>query len=69
MGGVYYDHHGQGHVWHQPFLPDVQAQLVSADNPQGDITNSDLEHAGALAQVSIQAAHHDIRYATIATCV
>ena len=65
MGGVYYDSTGQGYLWREPFPAEVQAWLVSADNPTGDITNSDLEQAGLLAQTSLMAHHHDIRYATI----
>ena len=65
MGGVYYDPDGNCYLWRQPFSPAVQARLVSADNPHGDITNSDLEHAGLLAQVSLMATTHDVRYATL----
>ena len=65
MGGVYYDSTGQGYLWCEPFPKDIQARLVSADNPKGNITNSDLEQAGLLAQTSLMAHHHDVRYATI----
>jgi hypothetical protein len=53
MGGIFYDHQGTPHVWRQPFPKDIQKNLVSFDNPQGTITNSDLEQAGQLAQVSL----------------
>ena len=66
MGGVYFDHTGQGYLWRHPFSPDVQARLVSADNPNGSVMNSDLKHAGPLGQTSLMAQTHDIRYATIA---
>ena len=65
MGGVYYNSTGQGYLWREPFPKDIQARLVSADNPKGDITNSDLEQAGLLAQTSLMAHHHDVRYTTI----
>ena len=66
MGGVYFDASGQGYVWRFPFPEDVQRDLVSADNPTGRVTNSDLEHAGLLAQASLMCHEHDLRYATIA---
>ena len=65
MGGVYFDPDEQGYVWRYPFPQDVQRDLVSTDNPKGSTTNSDLEHTGLLAQVSLMGVTHDIRYATI----
>ena len=65
MGGVYFDPEQSPYLWRFPFPADVQARLVSADNPTGDITNSDLEHAGLLGQVSLMAVTHDVRYATL----
>ena len=67
MGGIFYDADGQGYVWRHPFSRLVQDRLVSADNPSGTITNSDLEHAGVLAQTSLIAHTFDVRYATIST--
>ena len=66
MGGVYYDAQGNCYVWRHPFDPAVQERLVSFDNPNGTITNSDLEQAGVLAQVSMMSTTHDVRYATLA---
>ena len=65
MGGVYFDHTGQGYLWRHPFSADIQRRLVSADNPTGSITNSDLEHAGLLGQVDLMSTTHDVRYATL----
>lgn len=65
MGGVYYDSDGQGYLWRHPFPEDVQASLVSKANPFGRVTNSDLEHAGLLAQVAVMGTTHDLRYATV----
>jgi len=65
MGGVYFDPSGQGYVWREPFPEEVQRRLVSADNPTGTITNSDLEHAGLLGQVDVMCCNHDVRYATL----
>ena len=65
MGGVYFDPAGQPYVWRHPFPASVQHKVVSASNPNGTITNSDLEHAGLLAQVDLMTQTHSIRYATV----
>ena len=65
MGGVFWDHTGRPFLWRVPFSPDVQARLVSTDNPTGSVTNSDLEHAGLIAQLEVQSTSHDTTYATI----
>ena len=64
MGGVFFDHTGQPYLWREPFPLDIQNSIVSTSNPTGTITNSDLEHAGLLGQVSIQAAEFQVTYAT-----
>ena len=65
MGGVYWDHTGRPYLWRVPFPSDVQSRLVSTDNPTGSITNSDLEHAGLIAQLDVQCTSHSTTYATI----
>ena len=65
MGGVFFDHTHQPYLWRLPFPPDIQADIVSTNNPAGSITNSDLEHCGLLGQVSVQADHFPVTYATI----
>ena len=67
MGGVYFDHTEQGWVWRLPFPLDLQARLASAENPKGDVTNSDFEQAGTQGQVRAMATTHDLHYATIST--
>ena len=67
MGGVYFDALGHAFLWREPFPDDIQANLVAADNPSGTITNSDLEQAALLAQISLQAIHHELRYVTTST--
>ena len=67
MGGVYFDHQNHAYLWRFPFPDDIQRDLVSTDNPTGAVTNSDLDHAGMLAQVSLIASTHDVTYATIST--
>jgi len=37
-------------VWRVPFPSEIQQDIVSLENPQGKITNSDLEMAGLLLQ-------------------
>ena len=60
MGGVYFDHLGKSYLWRLPFPPDIQANLVSTDNPNGMLTNSDLEHTGLL-WASFSHGHHPRR--------
>ena len=40
-------------LWRMPFPPNIQSRLVSTENPTGDLTNSDLEQAGVLAQADV----------------
>ena len=42
MGGVFFDVDGTPCVWRTPFPPEAQQRLVTVENPEGDITNSDL---------------------------
>lgn len=69
MGGVHFvpDEQGvmQPLMWRQPFPQWVQNRLVSFTNPEGDITNSDLELAGAVAQHDILAQTADVTERTI----
>ena len=68
MGGIFYDSKGSAYLWRHPFSPELQSRLVTEENPTGIDTNSDLEHAGLLAQVSLMADHHNVRYATLLNC-
>jgi hypothetical protein len=52
-------------VWRIEWPDWVRARLVSADNPTGDITNSDLECAGGLIQLEALAQTFDIRERTV----
>ena len=38
---------------------------MSFDNPKGQVTNSDLEQAGLIAQAGVMCCSHDIHYATL----
>ena len=70
MGGVWLPATTQSHIpptlWRAQFPPHIQSRLVSHDNPHGDITNSDLELAGLLAQQDIIAQLVNCRGHTIA---
>ena len=52
VGGVWLDpaRTGCNLVWRHPWPPDIIAHLVSSANPQGTITNSDLEIAALILQ-------------------
>ena len=67
MGGVWLHSSGTGVpiLWRQQFDAAVTARLVSADNPSGDITNSDLEQTGLTCHQDILAQAHDVRERTV----
>ena len=54
-------------LWRFPFPDHIQRRVVSFDNPKGDINNSQLELAGAIAQHDVAAQTWDVRHCTIAT--
>ena len=51
-GGVWIDpnEYGLNYVWRLPWPEDIRADLVSFDNPQGRITNSNLTLAALVLQ-------------------
>jgi hypothetical protein len=67
MGGVFFTPPGDCCYWQAPFPNDVQAELVSAQNLRGRITNSNLEQAAMLAQLDVISNHLDITYTTLET--
>jgi hypothetical protein len=69
MGGVWLDPSGRCAplLWRLSFPTLLRARLVSTNNPSGDITNSDLEHTGAVCHQDILAQCYDIREATVCT--
>ena len=71
MGGVAFLPHPDGTVvpilWRAPFSQDIQAQLVSWNNPTGSITNSDLELAATIAHQDVVASFADTRERTTGT--
>jgi hypothetical protein len=54
-------------LWRAPFDKDISADLVTYANPQGTVTNSDLELAAGLVQNDVAAHAFDIRERTIAS--
>jgi hypothetical protein len=54
-------------LWRVPFSSEIRSKLVSSSNPQGTITNSDLELAATIVQNDIAAQCFDIRERTIAS--
>ena len=52
-------------LWRHKFPAWVQRDLVSFDNPEGSINNSDLELVGSIAHNDILAQHADVREPTI----
>jgi hypothetical protein len=52
-------HHGPL-LWRAPFDKDISADLVTFENPQGTVTNSNLELAAGLVQNDVAAHAFDI---------
>ena len=71
MGGVFFvpSHDGsiQPYLWRHAFPQAVQSQLVSFSQPNGSITNSDLELCGNVAHHDVIAQLADVRERTIWT--
>jgi len=65
LGGVYFASGHSPKVWQHGLPQHIVQQLVSSDNPSGDITNSDLEQAAMVVQLDNIANSYDIRGATI----
>jgi hypothetical protein len=71
MGGVWVPGPDDGNasplLWREAFPADIQAALVTFRNPNGSITNSDLELAGVLCHQDILAHIANCRELTLAT--
>jgi hypothetical protein len=68
MGGVWFsttDPTQPPVLWRQPFPLQVREALVTADNPRGTVSISDLELTALLAHKDVLASHDDIRERTI----
>jgi hypothetical protein len=53
MGGVIFLPGGRPYLWRKAFLHKVASQLVTADNPKGSVSISDLELAATVAQSDV----------------
>jgi hypothetical protein len=67
MGGVIFCEGEAPILWRQPFPPEIQRRVVSADNPTGTLTNSDLEQAALLAGADVANRAYDLRELTMAS--
>jgi hypothetical protein len=69
LGGVHFVPLPDGRtlpmLWRQKWPSSVPARLVSSSNPNGDITNSELELAATIAQFDVLAQAVDIRSHTV----
>lgn len=68
MGGVWFHATDPTHppiVWRTPFDDRIGAALITADNPSGTISISDLELLAMIAHKDILAAHADIAERTL----
>ena len=52
-------------LWRSRFPAHIQRSFVTFKNPNGTVTNSDLELAATIAHHNIVAHHHDVRKQTI----
>ena len=67
MGGVLF---APGHpptLWWASFSNNIQQRIVSFDNPSDDLTKSDLEQAGVLAQADVATSLYNLHKLTLAT--
>jgi hypothetical protein len=54
MGGVWYQYWGASPiVWRWAFPEEIQHRVVTAENPKGCITNSDLELASSILHIDL----------------
>ena len=53
IGGVLFAKGKHPIMWCATFLDDIQQCIMTTENAGGDLTNSDLEHAGVLAQADV----------------
>ena len=67
MGGVWFPNKGPPLLWRMAFPVDIQRRLVSTNNPNGLISNSDLELAGTIMHQAVLAAHVSVEGETIHT--
>ena len=67
MGGVLFAEEKHPVMWCMTFPDDIQQCMVTIEITAGNITNSDLEQAGVLAQADVANNLYDLRDRTLAT--
>jgi hypothetical protein len=67
MGGVLFAEGEELIMWRAQFPEDIQARIVSFNNPARDLTNSNLEQAGVLTQADMANTIYDLWDQTLAT--
>lgn len=67
MGGVLFGPDSPPLLWREPFPEHINQAVVSWDNPNGSLTNSDLELAGTLGGLEVATSQFDLREQTIST--
>ena len=67
MGGVLFAEGKHPIMLRMTFPDDIQQCMVTIENTAGDITNSDLEQAGVLAQANVANNLYDLCDGTLAT--
>ena len=67
IGGVLFAEGKHPIMWCMTFLDDIQQCMVTIENTAGDITNSDLEQAGVLAQADVTNNLYDLHDHTLTT--
>ena len=67
IGGVLFADGKAPILWQAPSPSDIQTCIISTDNLNGDITNSDLKQAGMLAQANVANTVYDLHDQMLAT--
>ena len=67
IGGVLFAPRKPPAMWWAIFPEDIQCHIVSTDNATGNLTNSDLEQAGVVAQANMATFLFDIQEITLMT--
>ena len=60
MGGVIFIPGHPPTLWRATFPRDIQERIITTENMTGDLTNSDLEQAGVLAQADVTVSLYDM---------
>ena len=65
LGGVFFDESVDPYVWRFELPLDVRRNLISVDNPNGTVTNSDFEQAARQGQLCVMSSVFDLAHCTI----